>query len=118
MTWKADKAFGFIRADEGGRDVFVHLRDFGRIPRPPREGDVVTFQKMSDASGRLRAADVSIQGLARQAPKIRASTQLAPRGGHLFVALVYFAGLALLVSHRGLPLPVPPALQPSGLPCL
>jgi len=106
VTWKADKAYGFIRPDTGGKDVFVHLRDFGRIPRPPREGDVVTFQKMSDGSGRLRAADVSIRGLDRIVSQPRGSTELAPRSAHLLVALGAFAALGYLVVTRRLPIPV------------
>jgi uncharacterized membrane protein YsdA (DUF1294 family)/cold shock CspA family protein len=109
VTWKADKAFGFIRPDEGGKDVFVHLRDFGQIPRAPRAGDVVNFQKMSDGSGRLRAADVSIQGLERHTTKARRATHLAPKGRHLIVALIFFAALTLLVGNGRLPLLAPAA---------
>ena len=102
-TWKADKAYGFIRPDDGGKDVFVHLRDFGRIARAPRVGDVVSFQKMSDGSGRLRAADVSIQGLAREVARPSRPAELTPRSTHLFVGLSFFMALAFLASYRGLP---------------
>ena len=36
ITWKPDKGFGFIRPQDGSKDVFVHVRDFGNIGRPPR----------------------------------------------------------------------------------
>ena len=64
-AWKQDKGFGFIRPLGGGMDVFVHIRDFGRIPRPPMVGDSVTYQPMKGKDGRYRAADVRITGAPR-----------------------------------------------------
>jgi uncharacterized membrane protein YsdA (DUF1294 family)/cold shock CspA family protein len=107
VTWKNDKAYGFIRPAEGGRDVFVHLRDFGRIAREPRVGDVVSFQKMSDGTGKVRAADVSIQGMQRHVSRPRQSVHLAPSTASLAVALAYFTAIAWLVARHGLPMVVP-----------
>jgi uncharacterized membrane protein YsdA (DUF1294 family)/cold shock CspA family protein len=66
VRWLPDKGYGFIRPDDGGKDVFVHLRDFGRIARAPRVGDVIRFQRIADGKGRFRAADVEVAGLTRE----------------------------------------------------
>ena len=63
--WIEEKGFGFIRPDDGDRDVFVHIRDFGGISRKPKVGDVVRYQPLNDGTGKYRAADVSIEGVSR-----------------------------------------------------
>tara|TARA_R110001583_G_C5670239_1_gene410768 strand:+ start:2911 stop:3639 length:729 start_codon:yes stop_codon:yes gene_type:complete len=68
-AWKEDKGYGFIKPDHGGQDIFVHIRDFGNIPRSPRVGDVIHFQPMKDKDGRSRAGDTNIEGLARSPAK-------------------------------------------------
>ncbi len=59
-TFKDDKGFGFIKPDEGGRDVFVHV---SAVPgqQPLREGMRVGFDLTTDRkTGTDRAANVRI----------------------------------------------------------
>ena len=70
-AWKPDKGFGFIRPLGDHPDVFVHIRDFGNIPRAPKVGDSVTYQPMQGKDGRYRAADVRIIGVPRSVPTQR-----------------------------------------------
>ena len=70
-SWKEDKGFGFIKPEGGGKDVFVHIRDFGNISRSPRVGDIVRYQSIQDGTGKYRAGDVLIEGVPRRQPAVR-----------------------------------------------
>ncbi|WP_261845008.1 DUF3465 domain-containing protein [Aliamphritea ceti] len=78
-VWKEDKGFGFIAPGDGGSDVFVHIRDFGNIPRKPRVGDQIHFQPMKDNEGRLRAGDVQIEGISRSVSVTRSNRKKKPK---------------------------------------
>ena len=126
VAWKSDKAFGFIRPLAGGADVFVHLRDFGNIQRPPAVGDSVTYQPMKDKDGRYRAADVRIAGApriprARRAPRTqspppnkkprRESVRASPIEKIGFIAAISLAAYVIYnllpsVPHTATPEPV------------
>jgi cold shock protein len=59
-VFKNDKGFGFIKPDEGGNDVFVHV---SAVPgqQPLREGMRVGFDMTTDRkTGKDRAANVRI----------------------------------------------------------
>lgn len=64
--WNDDRGFGFIRPDEGGEKIFVHVSAFGSIERRPAVGDHVRFAIERD-SGRTQAVGASIDGVARAA---------------------------------------------------
>jgi len=66
--YKPEKAYGFIRPDDGTRDVFVHLESFPTGVHPEEglrlEYDVETDQR----SGRLRATGVKVAGVVGETP--------------------------------------------------
>ena len=60
-TWVEDRGFGFIRPDNGGEDVFVHIKQFEVAGLGiPYEGDRVTYDVEPDPrSGRTRAVKLA-----------------------------------------------------------
>ena len=58
VSWNEDRGFGFVRPDDGGEDVFVHISAFGDRARRPDVDDSVNFVPGSDAKGRPRAERV------------------------------------------------------------
>jgi cold shock protein len=59
--WLGDRGFGFITADVGGHEVFVHVSALGGLVEL-REGQRVTFEEEPDTrgAGRVRAVNVAV----------------------------------------------------------
>lgn len=51
VEWNADKAFGFVLPNAGGRKIFVHLNEFPQR-RAPVVGSLITFEIGLDAARR------------------------------------------------------------------
>jgi cold shock CspA family protein len=105
VSWKDDKGYGFIAADNGTKECFVHISAFGNIPRQPRIGDTVEFQIATSIDGKQKAVNANIAGLQISAtersvptPKtqpprprtVRASQPRRPPRRRLGVGLVAF----------------------------
>ncbi len=65
-TWKDERGFGFIKPDEGGKEVFLHISAVKGAGRRPRVGDTILYEKLAQPDGKLRAAKASIQGATPQ----------------------------------------------------
>lgn len=49
VLWNDEKGFGFVRPDQGGGDLFVHISAFRRrMTRRPVQGDVVKYEVGTD----------------------------------------------------------------------
>ncbi|WP_439520169.1 cold shock domain-containing protein [Hydrogenophaga sp.] len=67
--WDIDRGFGFLAAEQGGQDVFVHVSSFPRDGHQPIVGEPLTFEIDRDRDGRKRAVRVQRPGVARAMPK-------------------------------------------------
>lgn len=56
--WNAERGFGFIVADDGGAELFVHISAFARDGQMPVVGEVLSFEVEPDRDGKKRAVRV------------------------------------------------------------
>ncbi len=60
VKWfNAQKGYGFIQPDEGGKDVFVHISAVERSNVPhPTDGQRITYELETDRQGRTSAVNL------------------------------------------------------------
>ena len=111
VSWNDDRGFGFIQPEDRSEQVFFHISSVKKAARRPQTGDSVEFDSTRDASGRLKARAVLLEGVtvqgSRRAPS-RADSKRNPLADLLKAAallVLLFAGW-LLTQGR---LPGPPA---------
>ncbi|NEQ83080.1 MAG: cold shock domain-containing protein, partial [Moorea sp. SIO2I5] len=94
ITWKDDRGFGFIKPNDGGKDVFLHISALKGASRRPKVGDRILYEQVTELDGKIRAARASIQGVApRPFP-----TKRKPRKRNLLetvLGVVILAAMAL-----------------------
>ncbi|TQV75850.1 cold-shock protein [Denitrobaculum tricleocarpae] len=63
VKWfNAQKGFGFIQPDDGGKDVFVHISAVERSGIDhPQEGQKIEFDLENDRQGRASAANLRVE---------------------------------------------------------
>jgi len=61
VKWfNAQKGFGFIEPDDGGKDVFLHISAVERAGmNNPTEGQKIEYELEQDRSGRSSASNLS-----------------------------------------------------------
>jgi cold shock protein len=62
-TWKEDRGFGFIKPDDGGKDIFIHISALKGVSRRPITGDVIYYQIAKDNRGKYKAINAHIEGV-------------------------------------------------------
>lgn len=62
--WNAERGFGFVVAEPGDQELFVHVSAFPRDGRTPAVGERLTFEMERDKEGRKRAVRVRRPGAA------------------------------------------------------
>ena len=54
--WNPEKGFGFIRPDDGGKDIFIHISAFPKDGVTPRIGEKIRYEVSVDHQGKPKAA--------------------------------------------------------------
>ncbi|MBD1912042.1 MULTISPECIES: cold shock domain-containing protein [unclassified Leptolyngbya] len=77
VTWKDERGFGFIKSEDGGKEVFLHITAIKGASRRPQVGDTILYECVIE-SGKVRAANASIQGLVKKSVAARPKPQRTP----------------------------------------
>lgn len=59
VRWNEDRGFGFITAEDGGKDVFLHISALKDRRRKPEQDESVTYELGHDVQGRPKALAVA-----------------------------------------------------------
>jgi uncharacterized membrane protein YsdA (DUF1294 family)/cold shock CspA family protein len=59
-SWNDDRGFGFIEADQGGQEVFVHIKAFPPRAGRPQPNQRVSFEIELNREGKKRAKNVDV----------------------------------------------------------
>ncbi|MFO1199300.1 MAG: DUF1294 domain-containing protein [Burkholderiaceae bacterium] len=96
--WNDEQGFGFILPHAGGESVFLHAKAFPRRAPRPRGQEIVTYELVSDARGRPRAARVAYSVPRGQRTAPPADVSMGYRG-----ALAYAGAVAVALVAGRLP---------------
>jgi cold shock CspA family protein len=115
-TWKDDRGFGFIKPDNGGKEVFLHISVLKRASRRPKLGDTILYEPVTEVDGKVRAARASIQGVASPSlPTQRNNSKRVGVGIAMGVGILAALALMVVQFNRGRSLP-PVSSMPQSAP--
>jgi cold shock CspA family protein len=95
-TWKDDRGFGFIKPEEGGKEVFLHISEVKDLSRRPLLGDVVFYEPRLEGDGKVRATKVSIQGVAPRTQPVSGGRQEGVIGAVIGLAVLISMGVGVM----------------------
>lgn len=92
VNWHDERGFGFVRPEEGGQDLFLHIKSFDSDVERPHDGMAVSYSSEVNAQGQLRAERVVAVGANRW------QTPAAKRLGAKILGYTAVAGFAAIVA--------------------
>ena len=102
-TWKEDRGFGFIKPDDGGKDIFIHISALKAASRRPVTGDVIYYQIAKDNRGKYKAINAQIEGVSLVEDKA-GELQKPSRSKKITIAttliLIVIVAIFVLIYHR------------------
>lgn len=96
--WKDEKGFGFVVPHGGGDRAFVHIKAFQPGSRRPAEGDLISYEAVKDAKGRLNAQAIRFAGQKIEPPQRHWQIPRLP------IALGFLAAVSVGVGAGRLPM--------------
>ena len=96
--WKDEKGFGFVVPHGGGDRAFVHIKAFQPGSRRPAEGDLISYEAVKDAKGRLNAQAIRFAGQKIEPPRRHWQIPRLP------IALGFLAAVSVGVGVGRLPM--------------
>jgi uncharacterized membrane protein YsdA (DUF1294 family)/cold shock CspA family protein len=102
-TWNDDRGFGFIKPDDGSRDIFLHFTAVPRGSARPYAGQHLTFELERDEKGKTRAVHAEpVITTERAAPTVRPTSAVVG-----IASILGFVTIFLVAGWRwGMPLSV------------
>ncbi len=97
-TWKDDQGYGFITPNGGGKEIFIHVKSFSKSRKRPTGNELVTYQVVSDAKGRLSATEVLYVGDFKDKPMT-----IGKSAYPVYFALIFLTLMCLAVFGGTLP---------------
>jgi uncharacterized membrane protein YsdA (DUF1294 family)/cold shock CspA family protein len=97
-SWKDDKGFGFITPVDGGKKIFVHIKEFRHRSHRPAPHEVVTYSVAKDKQGRTHATNATLAGDKFEKMAPQTSNRLAVLCAWSFLMIV---GISVFIT--GLP---------------
>jgi len=98
--WNDDRGFGFIGAENGKGDIFIHISALKKMSRRPIIGDRLSYQIHLDNSGKKRAVNAYIEGVSEIQPRIKSKT-LARHPGNRWLSGISTVIVVLVLLATG-----------------
>ena len=99
-TWKEDRGFGFIKPDDGGKDIFIHISALKGVSRRPITGDVIYYQIAKDNRGKYKAVNAQIEGISIEEDKSEDTISSKKRAIAIVVGLLIIIAIAVFIYKR------------------
>jgi len=96
-TWKEDRGFGFIKPDDGGKDIFIHISALKGVSRRPITGDVIYYQIAKDNRGKYKAVNAQIEGISIEEDKSRDTSSSKKWTIAIVVGLLIIIAIAVFI---------------------
>jgi len=97
-SWKGDKGYGFISPNDGGKDVFVHIKAFSNRKRQPKLNELVTYALSTDRHGRPCAINATLPG-----GRLPQDEKQKNGSSSVFIAVVFFIIVGVSVVFAKIP---------------